>query len=85
MKNDKQLTQRISGFIYRFSNLIAFAFAGSLLVYFRPGADLLAELGFKDDLIRMTMLALAVIPALAGGIIIRTIFATPALIVNSSD
>ncbi|RRV08759.1 hypothetical protein EGJ28_15920 [Stutzerimonas xanthomarina] len=71
--------------IYRLSNLIAFAIAASLLIWLSPGAELLREAGLNDDLIRMSMLAVAIIPALVGGLLIRIIVESPEQTAASSS
>ncbi|MBK3919911.1 MULTISPECIES: hypothetical protein [Stutzerimonas] len=77
MKAYISITQCVRESIYRLSNLIAFAIAAALLIWLSPGAAFLREAGLKDDLIRMSMLAVAVIPALMGGLLIRIIAASP--------
>lgn len=85
MKAHISITQRGRENIYRLSNLIAFAVAASLLIWLSPGAELLREAGLKDDVIRMSMLAAAVIPALVGGLLIRIIVASPEQTAASSS
>ncbi|WP_095158351.1 hypothetical protein [Pseudomonas sp. Irchel 3E13] len=63
-------------FIYKFSNLIAFAIATALFLWIRPGEEFLREVGFQSDLIRMTMLAFAFVPGIVGGAVIRLLVAS---------
>lgn len=85
MRADMPVPQRLREIIYRLSNLIAFAIVAALLLWFSPGPEFLREIGLKDDLIRMSMLAVAVLPALAGGFFIRMIVATRDQAANSSN
>ncbi|HFH3277301.1 hypothetical protein LDZ95_21215 [Pseudomonas aeruginosa] len=70
--------QRLREVIYRLSNLVAFVFSAALLLWLSPGSEFLREAGLKDDLIRMSMLVVAAIPALMAGSFIRMIVGTPA-------
>ena len=79
------LTQHIFEIIFRLSNLIAFAITAAFLLWLSPGHEFLRETGLKDDLIRMSMLAVAVIPALVVGFFIRMIVGAPNQAAKSSD
>lgn len=84
MKPDMSVPERLREVLYRLSNLIAFGIAAALMLWLSPGSDYLREAGLKDDLIRMAMLAAAVIPALVGGLTIRILVAAPDLAAKNS-
>ncbi|WP_121498384.1 hypothetical protein [Pseudomonas aeruginosa] len=77
--------KRLREIFYRFSNLIAFAIVAALMLWLSPGSDFLRDAGVKDDLIRMSMLAVAVIPAFVGGFFIRLFVAAPDQTAKSSN
>lgn len=85
MKTDMSVRERLREIFHRFSNLIAFAIVAALMLWLSPGSDFLREAGLKDDLIRMSTLAVAVIPALVGGFFIRLIVAAPDQTAKSSN
>lgn len=68
---------RLREIIFNLSNLIAFAIAAAVLLWLSPGTEFLREVGLKGDLIRLTLLGVAVIPGLVGGAFIRMIVAGP--------
>jgi len=76
--------ERIRDFLYRMSNFICLVIAAGLMIWISPGADYLRSIGLQDDLIRMTMVVGAVIPALMVAAILRTLIASPTPAPNES-
>ncbi|MCU9527484.1 hypothetical protein [Pseudomonas mosselii] len=76
--------ERIRDFLYRMSNLICLVVAAGLMIWIAPGADHMRSMGLQDDLIRMAMVAGAVIPALIAASILRMLIGSPTPAPNES-